>query len=146
MFKCLHLNVINILPKHSDIHTYNIYRNKNNFLGPKYNVKKSKISIIFKSTALKFVKGCQLIFVHRIFRGSTTSDCSDLITNVFFNFCNMLYLSLMLPIMRHYSLDLTLKFLRSSYRFRLGPRVMMYNLFQKFIFVCNLSSNYFVLY
>ena len=47
MFKCLNLNT-NILPKHSDIHNYST-RNNNKFTAPKCNVKKSEISVNFKS-------------------------------------------------------------------------------------------------
>ena len=47
MFKCLTLNA-NILPKHSDIHNYP-NRNNNKFIAPKYNMRKSEMSINFKS-------------------------------------------------------------------------------------------------
>ena len=47
MFKCLNFNV-NILLKHSDIHNYQT-RNNNTFIPPKYNMKKSYISINFRS-------------------------------------------------------------------------------------------------
>ena len=45
MFKCLNLN---ILPKHSDIHNY-YTRNNNKFIAPKCNMRKSEMSINFKS-------------------------------------------------------------------------------------------------
>ena len=44
---CLNLNA-NILPKHSDIHNYPT-RNKNKFIAPKCNMRKSEMSIKFKS-------------------------------------------------------------------------------------------------
>ena len=47
MFKCLNLNA-NILPRHSDIHNYPT-RNNNKFTAPKCNMKKSEVSINFKS-------------------------------------------------------------------------------------------------
>ena len=47
MFKCLDLNA-NILPRHSDIHNYST-RNNDKFIAPKYNMRKSKMSINFKS-------------------------------------------------------------------------------------------------
>ena len=47
MFKCLNLNA-NILPKHSDIHNYHT-RNNNKFIAPKCNMRKSEMSIHFKS-------------------------------------------------------------------------------------------------
>ena len=47
MFKCLNLNA-NILPKHSDIHNYPT-RNNNKFIAPKCNMRKSEMSINFKS-------------------------------------------------------------------------------------------------
>ena len=47
MFKCLNLNA-NILPKLSDIHNYPA-RNNNKFIAPKYNMRKSEMSINFKS-------------------------------------------------------------------------------------------------
>ena len=47
MFKCLNLNA-NILPKHSDIHNYPT-RNNNKFIAPKCNMKKSEMSMNFKS-------------------------------------------------------------------------------------------------
>ena len=47
MFKCLNLNA-NILPRHSDIHNY-ATRNNNKFIAPKCNMKKSELSIKFKS-------------------------------------------------------------------------------------------------
>ena len=47
MFKCLNLNA-NILPRHSDIHNYPT-RNNNNFKAPKCNMRKSEMSINFKS-------------------------------------------------------------------------------------------------
>ena len=47
MFKCLNLNA-HILPKHSDIHNYST-TNKNKFIAPKCNMKKSEMSINFKS-------------------------------------------------------------------------------------------------
>ena len=46
MFKCLNLNA-NILPKHSDIHNYSTRNNK--FIAPKCNMRKSEMSIDFKS-------------------------------------------------------------------------------------------------
>ena len=47
MFKCLNSNG-NILPKHSDIHIYPT-TNTNKFITPKCNMKKSEMSINFKS-------------------------------------------------------------------------------------------------
>ena len=47
MFKCLDLNA-NILRKHSDIHNYPT-RNNNKFIAPKCNMRKSEMSINFKS-------------------------------------------------------------------------------------------------
>ena len=47
MFKCLNLNA-NILSRHSDIHNYPT-RNNNKFIAPKCNMRKSEISINFKS-------------------------------------------------------------------------------------------------
>ena len=47
MFKCLNLNA-NILPKHSDIHNYHT-RNNNKYKAPKCNMRKSEMSINFKS-------------------------------------------------------------------------------------------------
>ena len=47
MFKCINLNA-NILPKHSDIHNYPT-RNNNKFIAPKYNKRKSEMSINLKS-------------------------------------------------------------------------------------------------
>ena len=47
MFKCSNLNA-NILPTHSDIHNYPT-RNNNKFIAPKYNMRKSEMSINFKS-------------------------------------------------------------------------------------------------
>ena len=47
MLKCLNLNA-NILTKHSDIHNY-YTRNKNKFIAPKCNMKKSDMFINFKS-------------------------------------------------------------------------------------------------
>ena len=47
MFKCLNLNV-NILSKHSYIHNYHT-RNNNKFIAPKCNMRKSEMSINFKS-------------------------------------------------------------------------------------------------
>ena len=45
MFKYLNLNA-NILPKHSDIHNYST---RNKFIAPKCNMRKSEMSINFKS-------------------------------------------------------------------------------------------------
>ena len=47
MVKCLNLNA-NIIPKHSDIHNYPT-RNNNKFIAPKCNMRKSDMSINFKS-------------------------------------------------------------------------------------------------
>ena len=47
MFKCLNLNA-NILPKHSDIHNYPT-RNNNTFIAPNFNMRKSEMSMNFKS-------------------------------------------------------------------------------------------------
>ena len=47
MFKCFNLNA-NILPKHSDIHNYSA-RNNNEYIPPKSNIRKSEMSINFKS-------------------------------------------------------------------------------------------------
>ena len=47
VFKCSNLNA-NILPRHSDIHNYPT-RNNNKFIAPKCNMRKSEISINFKS-------------------------------------------------------------------------------------------------
>ena len=47
MLKCLNINA-NILEKHSDIHNYPT-NNNNKFKGPKCNMRKSEISINFKS-------------------------------------------------------------------------------------------------
>ena len=47
MLKCLNLNA-NILPKHSDIRNYST-RNNNKFIASKCNMRKSEISINFKS-------------------------------------------------------------------------------------------------
>ena len=47
MLKCLNL-IANILPKHSDIHSYS-NRNNNKFIAPKCNMRKSEMSINFKS-------------------------------------------------------------------------------------------------
>ena len=47
MFKCLNFNA-NILPKHSNIHNYPT-RNNYKFIAPKCNMKKSDMSISFKS-------------------------------------------------------------------------------------------------
>ena len=47
MFKCLNLNA-NILPRHSDIHNYPTWNN-NKFIAPKCNMRKSEMSIHFKS-------------------------------------------------------------------------------------------------
>ena len=47
MFKCLNLNT-NILPRHSDIYYYPT-RNNNKFIAPKCNMRKSEMSINFKS-------------------------------------------------------------------------------------------------
>ena len=46
MVKCLNLDA-NILPKHSDIHTYST-RTNNKFIAPKCHMKKSEMPIIFK--------------------------------------------------------------------------------------------------
>ena len=47
MLKCFNLNA-NILPKHSDIHNYST-RNNNKFTAPKCNIRKSEMSLNFKS-------------------------------------------------------------------------------------------------
>ena len=47
MCKCLNLNA-NILPKQYDIHNY-YTRNNNEFMSPKCNMKRSQMSINFKS-------------------------------------------------------------------------------------------------
>ena len=47
MFKCLNLKS-NILPKHSDMHNYST-RNHNKFIAPKCNMRKSEMSLNFKS-------------------------------------------------------------------------------------------------
>ena len=47
MFKCLNLNA-NILPKHSDVHN-SPTRNNKKFIAPKCNMRKSEMSINFKS-------------------------------------------------------------------------------------------------
>ena len=47
MFKCFNLNA-NILPRHSDIHNYPT-RNNNKFIAPKCYMRKSEMSINFKS-------------------------------------------------------------------------------------------------
>ena len=47
MFKFLNLNA-NVLPKHSDIHNHPT-RNNNKFIAPKCNMRKSEMSINFKS-------------------------------------------------------------------------------------------------
>ena len=47
MFKCVNLNA-NILPKHSDIHNY-FTENNHKFIAPKCNIRKSEISINFRS-------------------------------------------------------------------------------------------------
>ena len=57
MFRYLNLNA-NILPKHSDIHNYST-RNSNKFTASKCNMKKSEMSINFKSIKV------WLIFVHQ---------------------------------------------------------------------------------
>ena len=50
MFKYLNLNA-NILPKHSDIHNYPTRKN-NKFIAPKCNMRKSEMSINFKSNTV----------------------------------------------------------------------------------------------
>ena len=47
MFKYLNLNA-NILPRHFDIHDYPT-RNKDKFIAPKFDMRKSEMSINFKS-------------------------------------------------------------------------------------------------
>ena len=47
MFENLNLNT-NILPKHSDVHNYST-RNSNIFIAPKCNMKRTEMSINFKS-------------------------------------------------------------------------------------------------
>ena len=47
MFKCLNL-CANVLPKHSEIHN-NATNNNNKFIAPKCNMRKSEMSINFKS-------------------------------------------------------------------------------------------------
>ena len=47
VFKCLNLNA-NILPKHSDILNYHT-KNNNKFIAPKCNMRKSEMSINFKT-------------------------------------------------------------------------------------------------
>ena len=47
MFKCLNV-IAHILPKHSDIHNYPT-RNNNKFIAPKCNMRKSEMSMNFKS-------------------------------------------------------------------------------------------------
>ena len=60
--KCLNLNA-NILPKYSDIHNYST-RNYKKIIAPKCNMRKSEMSINFKSIkVLNFGTSFQLIFI-----------------------------------------------------------------------------------
>ena len=99
MFKCLNLNV-NILPKNSDIHNYPT-RNNNKFIAPKCNMRKSEISINFKSIKVW----------NKLPADIRTSDSLNVFMDnlknyflsrycvhhrcIFFIFCDMLYLCAM---------------------------------------------------
>ena len=50
MLKCPNFNV-NILPKHSDIRNYSTRNNSHIFIAQKYTMKKSEMSINFKSAS-----------------------------------------------------------------------------------------------
>ena len=96
---CLNLNA-NILPKHSDSHNYST-RNNNEFIAPKLNMKKSKMSINFKSIKIwnKLPVDIRTSDSLNVFMDNLWTHClsryTEFITNIFFIFCEMLYLCVM---------------------------------------------------
>ena len=99
MFKCLNLNA-NILPRHSDIHNYST-RNNNKFIAPKCNMKKPEMSINFKSIKVSNKLPADIrtseyinVFMNNL-RNYYTFHGTEFMTNVFFIFCDMLYLYVM---------------------------------------------------
>ena len=99
MFKYLNLNA-NILPRHSDIHNYPI-RNNNKFKAPKYNMRKSEMSINFKSIKVWNKLSADIrtadslnVFMDNL-RNYTSFHDTEFNTDVFFIFCDMPYLCVM---------------------------------------------------
>ena len=96
MFKCLNLNAI-ILPKHSGIHNYPT-RNNNKFIAPKYNMRKSEMSINFKNI--------------NVWNKLPAYICTSDSLNVFMD--NLRYavsLCNVLPKIRQYSIDISVKYI-----------------------------------
>ena len=93
MFKCLHLNA-NILLRHSDIHNYRT-KNNNKFIAPKCNMRKSEMSINFKSIKVWNKLPADI-------------PASDSLRNYFLRYvvslCNVL------PTIGQYSIDISIKY------------------------------------
>ena len=81
MIKCLNVNANILSSKHSDIHNYYTSNNNNNFIAPKYNTKKSKMSINFKSIN---VWNKLPTYIH-------TSDSLNIFMDNLRNYCLSLY-------------------------------------------------------
>ena len=110
MLKCLNVNA-NILPKHSDIHNY-----PTKFIAPKCNIRKSEMSINFKSNKVW----------NKLPADIRTSDSLNVFTNnlrtyfltrylvhhlcIFFIFCDAVSLCNVLPTIGQYSIDISIKY------------------------------------
>ena len=96
MFKCLNLNA-NVLPKHSEIHNYST-NNNNKFIAPKCDMRKSEMSINFKSIKIwnKLPTDIRTSDSLNVFMDNLRNYYYT--TTVYFLiFCNILYLCNVLP-------------------------------------------------
>ena len=114
--KCLNLKA-NIFPKHYNIHNY-ATRNNNKYIAPKCNMRKSKMSINFRSIKVwnklpaDIHRSDSLILTYLwIIWGTTTSHGTEFITNVFIFYFLRYAVSLcnVLPTIGQYSIDITIK-------------------------------------
>ena len=112
MFKCLNLNA-NILPKHSDIQNYPI-RNNNKFIAPKSNMRKSEMSINFKSIKVwnKLPADIRTSNSINVFMANLRNYLfhdTELITDVFLFSAICVSLCNVLPTIGQYSIDISIK-------------------------------------
>ena len=119
MFKCLNLNE-NILPKHSNIHNYST-RNNNKFIAPKCNMRKSEMSINFKSIKVwnklpADIRTSDSLNVLWIIWRTTSFHHTEFITNVFFLAIWCISVINVLPTIGQYSIDITIKYIVLSVR------------------------------
>ena len=105
----------NILPKHSDIHNYST-RNNNKFIAPKCNMRKSEMSINFKSIKVwnklpADIRTSDSLNVFMDNLGTTFFHDTEFITDVFFYFLRYaLSLCNVLPTIGQYSIDISIKY------------------------------------